>query len=107
MAAATIVETRWGFYVTGGTDATTIKSGKVRVKAIGFAGNADNATCALTSLENETKTAISCAKFKTNADDLDMSRNYVYFGERGVEFESLACTLSNAGDYLYIYNSTK
>ena len=102
MAAVDKSNTEWGILMGGtGTDATVVDSGRLKVKAIGFAGNADNATCALTSLVGATQ--VSCAKFKTNGDDLDMSRNYIYFGEKGTYFTNLTATLSHADDRLYIY----
>ena len=103
MAAATVTETEYGFMVTGGTTATTINSGTLRVRALAFAGNADNATCVLTSLVGAAATATSCFKFKTNANDLDCGESNVYFGEKGVCFTGLALTLSNAADILYVY----
>ena len=103
MAAATVTTTEYGYSITGGTDATTINSGKIYVKAMGFAGNADNATAALTSLVGITAT--TCFKFKSNdTNELNSaSGNFVFFGDNGVPFTGLAVTLSKAGDVLYIY----
>lgn len=101
MAAATITATEWGYLATGGVDATEINAGKVYVKAVAFAGNADNATGAVTSLVSGAAT--SCFKFKTNGNDLDAAGNYMFFGEKGIAFTGLAVTLSHASDALYIY----
>jgi len=102
MAAADMTHTEWG-YVVGGTDtgAKTVNSGKIWVKAMAFAGNADNATATLTS--DVGGTATSCYKFKTNANDLDASGCHVFFGDVGVPFTNLIVTLSHASDLLYIF----
>lgn len=103
MAAATISSAEWGYSITGGTDATTISTGRLRIKAIGFSGNADNATCTLTTLE--AGVAVSFAKFKSSdTGELNSATgNFMYFGESGIPVSGLACTLSNASDHLYIY----
>ena len=108
MAATDKTRTEWGIVMGGtGTDATVVDSGRLRVKAMAFAGNADNATCTCTTSITDATTAaarlISCAKFKTNATDLDMAGNFVYFGEVGVPMSNLTVTLSHADDRLYIY----
>jgi len=99
MAAATVTHTEWGYLVTGDTDAVTVSTGRLRVKAIGFSGNADNATAVLTGLRG--LIATSLIKFKTNADDLNTQ--VAYFGENGIPVTGLAVTLSNAADEVYIY----
>ncbi len=104
MAAATITKTEYGFSVTGGTDATTVYTGKMWVKGIGFAGNADNATAALTSVPtNDPAATTSCMKFKTNGNDLDTPANYLYFGDNGIPLNNLGVTLSATTDVLYVY----
>jgi len=102
MAGCTKTHTEWG-YVLGGvdTDATSVDSGKIWVKAMAFAGNADNATCTLTSDVNATAT--SCFKFKTNGNDLDCANSHVFFGDKGRPFTNLTATLSHADDRLYIF----
>lgn len=103
MAAADIVKGSWGYSVGGtGTDATTVTTDTIIVKAMAFAGNADNATCTITAKDNGGLDK-SCIKFKTNGFDLDASGQYVYFGEDGIRLESPIVTLSNASDMLYIY----
>jgi len=99
MAAATVTHTEWGYLVTGDTGAVTVSTGRLRIKAIGFSGNADNATAALTGLKGTTATSL--IKFKTNADDLNTQ--VAYFGENGIPVTGLAVTLSNAADEVYIY----
>jgi hypothetical protein len=108
MAAADFTRTEWGIVVGGtGTDATTVDTGRLRVKAMAFAGNADNATCLCTTLITTGTTAaakiIEAIKFKTNANDLDVGATNMYFGERGIPMPGLAVTLSHANDRLYIY----
>jgi hypothetical protein len=108
MAAADKTRTEWGVVMGGtGTDATVVDSGRLWVKAMGFAGNADNATCSCTTSITDATTAaarlITCALFKTNAGDLDMASNFVYFGEHGVPMSNLTVTLSHANDRLFIY----
>jgi len=102
MAAADMTATEWG-YVVGGTDtdARTVSNDKLWVKAIAFAGNADNATCTITSDVNGTAT--SCYKFKVNGWDLDCANNFVFFGDGGRPFTKMIVTLSSADDRLYIF----
>ena len=102
MAGCTKVHTEWG-YVLGGvdTDATAVDAGKIWVKAMAFAGNADDATCSLTN--DVGGTATTCYKFKTDGNDLDASSYHVFFGDTGVPFTNLTATLSHANDRLYIY----
>lgn len=101
MAAATVTNTEYGYSVTGGTDATTIASGKIWVKAILFMGNADNATAALTTKPTGNSTTVAFVKFKTNANDLD-PQFIAYFGDNGIPVNDLAVTLSNASDLLLV-----
>jgi hypothetical protein len=102
MAAVDTKVTAWGILVGGtGTDATTITTGRLRVKAMAFAGNADNATCALTTVEQGAATSVY--KWKTNADDLDCGSSHVYFGEYGIELNSPVVTISHADDRLYLF----
>ena len=101
MAAATVTATEWGYHVSGDTGVVTVSTGKVYVKAVAFAGNADNATCAVTS--KVAGADVSCFKFKTNANDLDVGASNMYLGQNGVAFTGLAVTLSHASDVLYIY----
>lgn len=108
MAAADFTRTEWGIVVGGtGTDATSVDSGRLRVKAMAFAGNADDATCSCTtSIDTGTTAAaklISCIKFKTAGNDLDVGGTNMYFGEKGVPMTNLTVTLSHANDRLYIY----
>ena len=108
MAAMDFTRTEWGIVAGGtGVDATSVNSGRLRVKAMAFAGNADNATCACTtSIDTGTTAAsklISCIKFKTNANDLDAGANKIFFGDRGVPMSNLTVTMSHADDRLYIY----
>ena len=108
MAAMDFTRTEWGIVAGGtGTDATSVDSGTLRVKAMAFAGNADNATCTCTtSIKTGTTAAaklISCIKFKTNGNDLDAAGNKIYFGEKGVPMTNLTVTMSHADDRLYIY----
>ena len=104
MAAATVTAMEWGYMVTSDTGVVTINAGKLKVKSIHFAGNADNATAALTSLKTTQaggEAAVSCYKFKTNGNDLDASANSAYF--EGAVFTGLAVTLSHGSDVLYVY----
>ena len=103
MGLAGVTPTEYGYMVTNGNSATTIAAGKIRIKAMSFSGNADNATAALTSIVADVAT--SCFKFKSNdTNELNSaSGNFVYFGENGVPFTGLAVTLSSTSDHLYIY----
>lgn len=101
MGAATSTATEWGYYVTGDTGAVTVDAGKIRVKGVAFAGNADNATAACTSKLSGAD--VTCFKFKTNSNDLDAGANKLWFGDDGVSFTGLTVTLSHASDVLYIY----
>ena len=108
MAAMDFTRTEWGIVAGGtGVDATAVDSGRLRVKAMAFAGNADNATCTCTtSIDTGTTAAaklISCIKFKTNGSDLDAPHGYVFFGDRGVPMTNLTVTMSHADDRLFIY----
>lgn len=107
MAAATVTTTEYGYSVTGGTDATTINTGKLWVKALAFSGDDDDDTATLTtSIDTGTTAAaklISCYKFKSNANDDDSSMSYAYFGKKGVPMTNLAVTLNDTGSYLYVF----
>jgi len=106
MAGADIKKMPFG-YVLGGTgaDETEVFSGKVRIKLMMFSGNADNATCSLTTKDNGGGTYYSCGMFKSNdTNELNSaSGNYMWFGEKGVEFNGLKANMSHANDRLYIY----
>ena len=102
MAAATVTEMPFGYSVTGGTDATTIKAGLMRVKALAFSASADDATAALTSTPGS-GAVISSYKFKANLNDLDSATEHVWFGETGVPFKDLAVTLSTTTSHLYVF----
>lgn len=97
-----MTHTEWG-YVLGGTNGTAkvVDAGKIWVKAIAFAGNADNATATLTN--DVAGTATSCYKFKTNGNDLDAAGNHVFLGDKGVPLTNLTVTMSHANDRLYIF----
>jgi len=101
MAAATATKTEYGYSVTGGVDATTIHAGRARVKALAFMGNANDATCALTTIPGDGSTAVAFMKFKTQANDLDPAP-YVFFGDNGIPVKDLAVTLSNTSDLLLV-----
>jgi len=101
MAAADVTKTEYGFMVTGGTTATTINTGTLRVKALAFSGDDDDDTALLTTLKNET--AVSCYKFKSMGNDDDSSLSYAYFGENGVPMTGLAVTLDDTGSFLYVF----
>ena len=111
MAAADFTRTEWGIVVGGtGTDATSVDSGRLRVKAMAFAGNATTATATCTtSIDTGTTAAlklIDVIKFKcfdAGGGSLNASGNYVFFGEQGIPMTNLTVTLSHANDRLYIY----
>jgi len=87
--------------VTGGTSATTINSGRLRVKGISAVFDNDNDTASFTTLENGT--AVSCLKFKANGNDDDAGMMHVYFGEKGIPVTGLAVTLNDADNIIYIF----
>jgi len=97
---ATVTNTEYGYMVTGSATATTINAGTLRVKALAFAGDDATDTAALTTLN--AGAAVSCYKFKALTDD-DSSYQYAYFGENGVPMTGLAVTLSDTGNYLYVF----
>jgi len=100
MPGATVTNTEYGYEVTGGTTATTINSGTLRVRAFGFVGNDATDTIALTTLVNGA--AVSCYKFKAVTDD-DASMSYVYFGKEGIPMTGLAVTLNDTSNFLYVF----
>ena len=97
-----MTHTEWG-YVVGGTNGTAkvVDAGKIWIKAMAFAGNADDAYATLTS--DVAGTATSCYKFKSDGNDLDASGCHVFFGDRGMPFTNLTVTQSHANDRLYIF----
>jgi len=101
MPAATVTPTEYGYEITGDTGATTINAGTLRVKALAFAGDNNNDTCALTTVV--AGTAVSCYKFKVNSSDNDPPASYVYFGEKGVPMTGLTATLNDADNILYVF----
>lgn len=105
MAAADKSLTEWGWLVGGtDTDAVTVDTGTMYIKAMAFSGNATTATCVLTTDKNGVAT--SFYKFKAydaGGGSLNASGHHVYFGENGVKATGLIATLSNASDTLYIY----
>lgn len=101
MGLATVTNTEYGYMVTGDTDATTVNTGRLWVKALAFAGNADDATCAITN--DIAGTATSCIKFKINGWDLDCANNFVFFGDKGRPFTKMIVTLGHADDRLYVF----
>ena len=100
MAAADITKTEYGFMATGGTTATTINSGTLRVKALAYAGDDNDDVATLTT--TRAGSTVSCYKFKAVTDD-DSSYQYVYFGESGVPMTGLAVTLDDTGSFLYVF----
>lgn len=104
MAACDKTLAEWGYILGGtGTDATVVNAGTIRVKAMAFAGNADNATCVLTTSQPGNDTTVSFYKFKVNGWDLDCTDNHVFFGEDGIPLTGLTVTLSHANDRLYLF----
>ena len=104
MAAATSINTEYGYMVTGDTGAVTVNSGKIWVKAIAFSGNATNATALITHVRNNAIT--TCLKFKcydAGGGSLNSAGNYIFFGDKGIPLTGLAVTLSNAGDHISIF----
>lgn len=101
MATATVTATEYGFMVTGGVDATTINSGKLLITGIGFSGDDDDDTAALTTVRGTS--VVSCMKFKTNGNDDDAGMSYISFGNVGIPMTGLAVTLNDTGNVLYVY----
>ena len=100
MAAATVSDTEYGYYVTGGTDATTIYTGKKYIRTIFFtpASTADTAT--LTSNKGGKNTAVNCMEFKS-AGTAGVPQ-FAWHLDDGVPYDNLAVTLSNASGHLYV-----
>lgn len=104
MAGADIKYADYGYAVGGtGADLTTVTTDKITVLGFAFSGNADNATCAVTTKDLGGITYINCALFKTNGNDLDAAGNKIMFGPEGKKFDGLKVKNSNAADTLFIY----
>jgi len=101
MGLATVTNTEYGYMVTGDTDATTVNTGRLWVKALAAVLDDNDDTIALTTLVNSVAT--SCFKFKANNNDDDAGMEYVYFGEKGIPMTGLAATLNDTGNILYVY----
>jgi hypothetical protein len=103
MAAMDKTQMPWGWKCGGtGTDATEVFSHRARLKAIAFAGNADNATAAITT-KGLSGTYTDSIKFKTNGNDLDAGANKMSWGDQGIPIDGMTVTLSHADDRLYVY----
>jgi hypothetical protein len=108
MAAADIVKTEWGLLVGGtGTDDTEVSDKKLWIKALAFAGNADDATCVITGYPLTTagaKQGFWKAKVSTGTGELNAgSGNSIFFGDKGVPITAPSVKLGHADDRLYIY----
>jgi len=96
-----VVNTEYGYEITGVTGLTKIYAGTLRVKALAFLGDDDHDTCALTTQVNGVP--VSCYKFKTHSTDNTPPTSYVYFGERGVPMTGLMANIDDAQSILFIF----
>ena len=96
-----VVNTEYGYEITGVTGLTKIYAGTLRVKALAFLGDDDHDTCALTTQVNGVP--VSCYKFKTHSTDNTPPTSYVYFGERGVPMTGLMANIDDAQSVLFIF----
>jgi len=105
MAAATVTQERWGYSVSGDTDATAIAGGGIiKVKAIAFSGNATNATGVITSgAGGRTTSTLKFKSYDAGGGSLNVGGTNMFFGDKGVEMENVIVTLSNASDHMYIF----
>jgi hypothetical protein len=92
MAAATVTKTEWGFYVTGGTDATTVTTQQTFVKAFIFIPDDDDDTVAIT---NGAGTAV----FTTVGANADETKTIEFFGNR---IDGIKATLNDDGNVLLV-----
>jgi len=100
MAALVSTMTAYGYSATGGDAETVVNSGKLRIKAMAFAGDDATDTCVLTTTEGGADVSF----YKWTAITADhAAENHIYFGEIGVEANNLKCTMSDTGNYLYIF----
>jgi len=98
-AAATVSTTEYGYTVTGGTDETLVKAGRIRVKMITYTGLTANNTVRIRS------GATSGASWYMKAvATSDAPGAVIYFGDNGVFFDELSITLTDAKDVVVIYN---
>jgi hypothetical protein len=101
MAAADIVKTEWGYYCTGGTDATSVwTDGRKYVRTVVFIPNGAADTMLLTSTKNVTGTA-------TNWMELGSSgtanhQECPWHLDDGVPADNMKITLSDAAGAAYI-----
>lgn len=101
MAAATVTSTEWGYYVTGGTDATSVwTDGRKSVRAVVFCAATTNDTMTLTTTKNVTGTATNFLVMASPG-----AANQVecpWHLDNGVPADNMAITLSNAGGKAFI-----
>ena len=98
-AQATVTTTEYGYSVTGGTDETLVKAGRIRIRMISYTALTANNTARFRS------GAVSGAAWYMKAATVsDAPKCFMYFGENGVVFDELSVTLSQAQDVVMIYN---
>ena len=103
MGLATVVQTEWGYYVTGDTDTTVLESkGKrYRVKTVAFVNSATDDTCLLTTSKNITGASTNFINF--GVMDSASQTQKITFGDDGVPADNLAVKFSAGAGQCYIY----
>jgi len=95
---ATVTETVYGYYVTGGTDYTTITSDRVQVRTIAYSATTANNVAAF--YEATTSGTVWWMK---SAGVSGVNQCYISFGSNGVIFNGLGVVLQSATDVVQIY----
>lgn len=105
MAAVDIKQFKFGIMAGGtGVDETDVFTDERVVKMMCFSGNADNATCALSTKDLDGKYVDVHALKSSDTNELNAaSGNWLWFGEAGCTFNGLKITPSNANDRLFIH----
>lgn len=101
MAAATVTQTEWGYYVTGGTDATTVYTGRRYIRSVVFSAGTTNDTATLTTTKNISGAVTNFLVMASPgvANQVECPWHL----DDGVPADSMAVTLSNTGGKLFIY----
>ena len=100
MAAATITKTEWGYYCTGGTDATLVHADRSRVRTVVFIPNTTSDTMTLTSARNITGPATNWLVLGSGG--IAKHQECPWHLDDGVAADNLTLTLSDAAGQAYI-----
>jgi len=100
MSAATITKTEWGYYCTGGTDATTVFTGRRFIRSVVFIPNGTTDTMLLTSTKNVTGAATNWMELGSGG--IANHQECPWHLDDGVPADNMALTLSDAAGAAYI-----